>query len=1120
TALPLGIASPHHHNFENSLHSTLLAKGTMSKRGKASKGKSSAVGYSRDRAGQAFHANTEGQSSFSQKPDAQGLNILCLDGGGIRGLSELILISETMNRLGGGSKGFLPADYFDVIAGSGTGGVIACLLGRLRMSIEAAIVAYGKLVQEAFSERKTMGSTGGAYVAPKLQKALKAMVKEATGNEDEKMYSEHEHGCRTMVFAMSKHNLNSSIPVMFRSYLASANPGPDCTIWEALYATMAHPDLFDSIDIGDYPLRQSFIGGEIGNSNPIGHVLSEVRSIYLGRYVSCVLSIGAGHPRTIQIPDSQISRLFRTKELVAMKDMATDSDRVAEDMARRFEEVKGVYFRLSVDQGMQNVDTDDWEKLDDVAAHTHAYLSKFIVNRAMNLVVQAIKHREAMVAVAWIDGRIQIPIKRPITLKYCPAPISVFTGRDDEIERIGLCVAGGIDERRVCVLHGLGGAGKSQLAFKVVEKNRDYWTRVIYVNASSQETVEETLRALAIDKGVGESHNAALDWLGCLKERWLLVLDNVNHRSISLCIQDYFPHGNRGSIIITTCLADLVLHARGPNSAIQISGMASAQALRLLSKVLGLRGRTLSPDDAHVTNELLEDLGHLAPAIVHSGAYIGHNPHMAISEYRRLFLDGRQRMLEQYNRLPVRIDDYQAIYTTWVLCYGLLEQKASQQLLWFIAFLYPRGIRPEIFEQSFLHMESYHPVVPLSNLERGAENYIKEYLGQFQDDKGHWGSNAFSHVISELASYSLIEFDRTNSSYGSHILVQDWIRFVVLEQSEISDRLEQVTALLSRSVGCRDIESAESLSFKRALGSHVNKILGEHSDRVGVNHATYFADVFKARGEWDKEELLRIQVKKELEEHQFDSGHQHVLKNADDLVAVYRNQGKWTEAKSLCSYVWETRKHTLGDYHIETITSAVSLIEIYQRHNLLESARELHKEVAQSLEWGFHRCLAALDDATSNAELELNRMGSLAIQLFQSVRCLDHTQGTLLDMIFIYDLVLKKLARYGETHVTIRKLNQEIAALEVLAGCVHMAMRRYETLLCAQKLALGSGHRDTQATMQTLVDVYLALGRWKEANEIQRQMFDMYEFMLDEKDRTTSILKIAPLLKEEPTHPD
>lgn len=204
---------------------------------------------------------------------------------------------------------------------------------------------------------------------------------------------------------MSKHNINASIPTMFRSYHATANAAPDCTIWEALYATMAHPDLFKSIDIGEHPLRQSFVGGEVGCSNPLAHVLAEVKRIYPNRHLSCVLSIGAGHARTIQIPNvTPARRMLHIQEVVAMKNMATDSERVAEEMAARFQGTTEVYYRFNVDQGMQSVEVDDWEKFSEVVAHTRAYTRKVEANRKMNRAAQTIKERKATVATTHIGG--------------------------------------------------------------------------------------------------------------------------------------------------------------------------------------------------------------------------------------------------------------------------------------------------------------------------------------------------------------------------------------------------------------------------------------------------------------------------------------------------------------------------------------------------------------------------------------------------------------------------------------------------------------------------------------------------------------------------------------------
>jgi hypothetical protein len=221
------------------------------------------------------------------------------------------------------------------------------------------------------------------------------------------------------VFAMSKHKMNASIPTMFRSYEAMANPGPDCTIWEALYATMAHPDLFKGIDIGDYPMQQSFVGGDLGCSNPIGHVLAEVKRMYPNRHVSCILSIGAGHARTIHIPDpSPPQRMLGTEAVTAMKDMATDSERVAEEMSIRFRDTAGVYFRFNVDQGMQNMEARHWDRLDEVVAHTQAYLQKTETNQRMSKLVQVIKERRTAVSTRHI-GKSSLSDSHLPTIQTC-----------------------------------------------------------------------------------------------------------------------------------------------------------------------------------------------------------------------------------------------------------------------------------------------------------------------------------------------------------------------------------------------------------------------------------------------------------------------------------------------------------------------------------------------------------------------------------------------------------------------------------------------------------------------------------------------------------------------------
>lgn len=81
----------------------------------------------------------------------QGLRLLALDGGGVKGLSELLILDQLMyafNEATGDGKKAKPCDIFDVICGTSTGGLIAIMLGRLKLTVEEAMVEYEQLSKE------------------------------------------------------------------------------------------------------------------------------------------------------------------------------------------------------------------------------------------------------------------------------------------------------------------------------------------------------------------------------------------------------------------------------------------------------------------------------------------------------------------------------------------------------------------------------------------------------------------------------------------------------------------------------------------------------------------------------------------------------------------------------------------------------------------------------------------------------------------------------------------------------------------------------------------------------------------------------------------------------------
>jgi patatin-like phospholipase/acyl hydrolase len=114
----------------------------------------------------------------------EAANLLSLDGGGIKGISAVVILQAIMDKIrdiedGGKSQKTpdrLPVDYFHLAAGTSTGGIIALMLFRLRMSPAQAKDAYTEMAQKIFA-KKTFFDTGfGRFPDAPLIKAIDDIV--------------------------------------------------------------------------------------------------------------------------------------------------------------------------------------------------------------------------------------------------------------------------------------------------------------------------------------------------------------------------------------------------------------------------------------------------------------------------------------------------------------------------------------------------------------------------------------------------------------------------------------------------------------------------------------------------------------------------------------------------------------------------------------------------------------------------------------------------------------------------------------------------------------------------------------------------------------------------------
>jgi hypothetical protein len=166
---------------------------------------------------------------------------------------------------------------------------------------------------------------------------------------------------------------------------------------------------------------------------------------------------------------------------------------------------------------------------------------------------------------------------------------STFIGRKSDLNLIKeQLMPGEISDRRmICVVYGLGGIGKTQLAIEYARLHKALYISFFWLDGKTEGSLIQSFLILGsrlpkgqiqdIDvqdiKGSEGSKRRAqevLQWFSIKgNTQWLLVFDNIdktsyeeestnqNSNSLSYDISQYFPPGDTGSIIVTTRLQRL-----------------------------------------------------------------------------------------------------------------------------------------------------------------------------------------------------------------------------------------------------------------------------------------------------------------------------------------------------------------------------------------------------------------------------------------------------------------------------------------------------------------------------------------------------------------------------------
>jgi patatin-like phospholipase/acyl hydrolase len=200
----------------------------------------------------------------------------------VRGLSTLIILDYIMETLGNMRGARLePWQEFDMIAGTSTGGLLAIMLGRLRMSVADCIKAYKDLSRNIFTPtHKTTNVAGktvdflkakGKFHSKPLEDCVKQMLR-AQKLPEQELFVTDQDSDSPKVFVCAVEGINSDA-VVIRSYKSKEFDDlyGVCKIWEAARATSAASTFFEPIKIGD----RMYVDGALKHNNPVEKVDEE-----------------------------------------------------------------------------------------------------------------------------------------------------------------------------------------------------------------------------------------------------------------------------------------------------------------------------------------------------------------------------------------------------------------------------------------------------------------------------------------------------------------------------------------------------------------------------------------------------------------------------------------------------------------------------------------------------------------------------------------------------------------------------------------------------------------------------------------------------------------------------
>ncbi|CUS08949.1 unnamed protein product, partial [Tuber aestivum] len=289
-----------------------------------------------------------------------------------------------------------------------------------------------------------------------------------------------------------------------------------------------------------------------------------------------------------------------------------------------------------------------------------------------------------------------------------------FTGREHLIHSVErLCKRDG--HNRIA-LHGLGGAGKTQIVLEYVYRRAsEADCDIFWVRGSGVSKFREDFRAIGkhvrnpLASGETEEEGFLLGvktWFeGRDSRNWILVIDNADNEedfvSNNSPIAKFVPQGLRGTLIFTTRSRQVAF--RQECERIAIGKMDEGEAKALFFEHFGGWG-SLRDGEGEIVAMILGSVDHLPLAVVGSAAFMAETETLP-SDYWTIFRENDQRrtklLSEQFSDIRRESDVTESILSTYFITFDQITKHmpTAGHLLRLIAFVDCQNIPEQLLRE-------------------------------------------------------------------------------------------------------------------------------------------------------------------------------------------------------------------------------------------------------------------------------------------------------------------------------------------------------------------------------------------------------------------------------------